>query len=407
MWRNTLLHFNRNVFKILKISGVIALSGLLGIFFVNSLASAQQADGDDDGDGLLNSWEINGYDADGNGTIDVDLPALGANYQRKDVFIEIDWMQGASCNQKPAPEAISRIITSFAQAPLSNPDGSTGITLHVDIGQGGGFTGGNALNCNSALQWPNGFQTLKAANFNSARQPIFHYNIWGIQYDAGSGVTTSSGIAELPGDDFLVSLGAFPGGNGTVDQQAGTFMHEMGHNFGLRHGGSDNVNYKPNHLSVMSYSFQLAGVIFNGATGTFDYQRFGIDSLNERSLNETLGLNASGDLSAYGTVWFCAPLQNQRTTTAADGAIDWNCDGQTTDGVRTSINRDALRNTLQATPNQWASLIFNGGAIGSGVTGRRSVLENFRLLPARETIIEDLSAPELLEIERRVREALP
>lgn len=406
-----MLHFNRNgstnAVKLLKISGVLVLSTLIGAVFFNSLASAQQANGDDDGDGLLNSWEINGYDANGDGVIDVNLPALGANYQRKDVFIEIDWMQGAGCNQKPSTEAISRIITSFAQAPLTNPDGSTGITLHVDYGQGGGLTGGNALSCNSALQWPSGFQALKAANFDPARQPIFHYNIWGIQYDAGSGVTTSSGIAELPGDDFLVSLGAFPGGNGTVDQQAGTFMHEMGHNYGLRHGGGDNVNYKPNHLSVMSYSFQLTGVILNGATGSFDYQRFGIDSLNERNLSENQGLNAGAGLAAYGTVWFCAPLQSQRTTTNADAAIDWNCSGQIADGVQASINRDLLRTTLQETPNQWASLIFDGGAIGNEAAGRRSVRENFTLFPARETVIENLSAPELLEIERRVREALP
>jgi hypothetical protein len=32
-----------------------------------------------DGDGLLDSWETNGLDADGDGTIDVDLPAMGAD----------------------------------------------------------------------------------------------------------------------------------------------------------------------------------------------------------------------------------------------------------------------------------------------------------------------------------------
>ncbi len=30
-------------------------------------------------------------------------------------------------------------------------------------------------------------------------------------------------------------------------------MHELGHNLGLRHGGMDDLNCKPNYLSVMNY----------------------------------------------------------------------------------------------------------------------------------------------------------
>ena len=47
---------------------------------------------DTDGDGLRDDWEMNGVDADGNGTIDLDLPAMGANPLRKDLFVETDWM---------------------------------------------------------------------------------------------------------------------------------------------------------------------------------------------------------------------------------------------------------------------------------------------------------------------------
>ena len=32
-------------------------------------------------------------------------------------------------------------------------------------------------------------------------------------------------------------------------------MHELGHTLGLQHGGADDVNLKPNYLSVMSYAF--------------------------------------------------------------------------------------------------------------------------------------------------------
>jgi len=384
-------------------TGAMVGLALLGSLVAALPLAAQQADSD--GDGLPDSWEINGYDADGDGAIDVDLPALGANPLRKDIFVEIDWMQGATCNQKPSQAAIDAAIASFAVAPVSNPDGSTGISLHVDYGQGGSFTGGNSLVCSDVITWPSGFQTIKSANFNPARQAIFHYNIWGIQYSAGSGVTTSSGIAELPGDDFLVSLGAFPGGNGTQAQQAGTFMHEMGHNFGFLHGGSDNANYKPNHLSVMSYSFQLTGVLRDGSLGNFDYQRFAVDSLNERSLDETVGLTGSTELNRYGTVWFCTPTGSQETTPTAAGFIDWNCDEQAGTGVRTSINLNFLRTVLEATPNQWASLIYTGGNIGDGAAGSRPVIDNLRLRPA-STSVDEPKADELLSVERSLRESV-
>ena len=51
---------------------------------------------DSDADGLLDSWETIGFDADGNGTIDVNLPAMGANPQHKDLFLELDTANGRS-----------------------------------------------------------------------------------------------------------------------------------------------------------------------------------------------------------------------------------------------------------------------------------------------------------------------
>lgn len=315
---------------------------------------------DDDADGLLNDWELRGYSANNDGVVDVDLPALGAKSKRKDLFIEIDWMEGCAGNspsKKPLPEALDQIIHSFEIAPVRNPNKSTGITLHVDYGQGSEFTGGNAIDCQNPLVWPDDFQTIKNANCDTRRQRIFHYNIWGDTYNG----TTSSGIAELPGDDFLVSLGAFTGGNGTQNQQAGTFMHEFGHNLGLRHGGTkDNVNYKPNHLSVMSYSFQLTEVLLNGRLGNFDYTRVSPPDLDELALDETKGLNGDDAVNSYGTIWFCQNLNNQqRMTVSANDPIDWNCDDTIEQfNVATDINKDNSRNILKEPNIQWSSLVL-------------------------------------------------
>src|SRR3990167_7213078 len=83
---------------------------------------AEGASADTDGDGLLDEWEINGYDHDGDGIIDVDLPAMGANPLRKDIFVEIDWMKATDKNHKPDAKGITKVINAFANAPVSNPD---------------------------------------------------------------------------------------------------------------------------------------------------------------------------------------------------------------------------------------------------------------------------------------------
>jgi hypothetical protein len=66
---------------------------------------------------------------------------------------------------------------------------------------------------------------------------------------------------------MFITLGSFYGAIGSTDQFEGTFMHELGHNFNLYHGGaypsanpSDDSydNCKPNYLSVMSYSRQFS-----------------------------------------------------------------------------------------------------------------------------------------------------
>ena len=61
------------------------------------------------------------------------------------------------------------------------------------------------------------------------------------------------------GDDFIVTLGSsnFSGQVGLSDDQRGTFMHELGHESGLCHGGRDDLNCKPNYQSVMSYTFHF------------------------------------------------------------------------------------------------------------------------------------------------------
>ena len=56
----------------------------------------------------------------------------------------------------------------------------------------------------------------------------------------------------------------------TVAQERGLLMHELGHNLGLRHGGGDDINDKPNYTSVLNYRYTFTGVPPDGRS---DYSR--------------------------------------------------------------------------------------------------------------------------------------
>ncbi|MDX1523523.1 MAG: hypothetical protein R3264_17990, partial [Anaerolineae bacterium] len=236
---------------------------------------------DTDGDNLPNGWELHGYDHGSDGTIDVDLPNLGADYLHKDVYVEMDYMVKNSLTYPLAPNqaVIDRIEKVFVNAPVPNPDGVDGINLHLELADEVPFV--------DSIPWDNGnigqFYELKAENFEPHREPVYHYMIWGHRYaNHNSQKPFAIGIStKVPGPDFLVTLGSFDGG--TDDEKVGAFVHEFGHNLGLAHGGNNTKNYKPNYLSSMNYWWAIDGVSYNGEQ-VFGYQPFNLPSLNESSL---------------------------------------------------------------------------------------------------------------------------
>ncbi len=95
---------------------------------------------DTDGDGLMDHWETNGIDMDGDASPELDLHRMGADPLHRDIFLEIDWLRDRTSggytdwtNQFP-PGTASELARMFAQSPVENPDGTTGITLHLDAG---------------------------------------------------------------------------------------------------------------------------------------------------------------------------------------------------------------------------------------------------------------------------------
>ena len=319
----------------------------------------------------------------------IDLQAMGANPNKPDVFLHIDWMQDATHNQSLTNAAIQQVVTAFANSPYTSPTGSTGINLHVDEGPGStlNFTTGTtwgALSKAQSIPWQNNlgtltggqydwtqFQAIKSANFDpTGRSPIFHYVIAGNYQEppaSGANQNTSSGISRgIGASDLLISLGGFNGGVGSQLQQAGTLMHEFGHNLGLKHGGNENTNYKPNYFSIMNYLYQLRGLDLGATAGVLDYAggTFPVlGPLNEGSLNESNALGVAG----FGTGSRCPSPSGTTSqyTVNANGPFDWNCNGVSTDGtVSFDANSSGGVDGGLTSFNDWANIQFRVGAIG-------------------------------------------
>lgn len=324
---------------------------------------------DSDGDGLYDMWEIDGIDINEDGVIDLPLDALGADPNHKDLFVEVDSMEGRT----PQDRAIERVVEAFAAVPnkfLNNPDGADGINLHVQLDED-----------DIALEdWPDpwaGFDPTKAARFGTpwqressnwaniwaAKRLVYRYCIFANSHSGDS----YSGIAELPGNDFVVSLGRWNTPGGTQDQQAGTFMHELGHTLGLRHGGSDDILYKPNYHSIMNYTWQNPNPRYSDCW-KLDYSREILPTLNEADLNEATGIGGAMDCNLP-----VGPLPSK--IVRENGPVDWNRDNDFNDvSVNADVNR--IYGNLPASPNEvlvgfedWSKLIYNFAGLPDAADG--------------------------------------
>ena len=222
-----------------------------------------------------------------------------------------------------------------------------------------------------------------------------------------------SGVAELPGKFFMVSLGLWDNFLATPDMQANTTLHELGHNLDLWHGGGKpqftktskglhvfvQPNCKPNHLSIMSYLFQATGV--RGADGVARARLSGevVGSLSEQSLFDS-PLSIAVPEAPY-TSWYApkapgtmgAQFDLEVATKHCDGTpilpsdpsfgtvrldlktpnglIDWAGDGLASGAVQ-DINFDGKKSgegTVLTGFNDWDGIALNRLGSGFNIAG--------------------------------------
>jgi hypothetical protein len=335
---------------------------------------------DDDGDSLCDVWEKDGIDFDRDAIVDLDLSALDAKQDHKDLFIEVDYMSSNTGNSKPEVGALRDVEQAFQNStneslspPVTNLDGVNGIKLHIlldepvpkindvrfltrgpgsaddfdDLKLGSNDPASPGTACGTGDG--DGHFGTKADRMSDrchailgAKRLTYRYGIFGRTY---AEAPSSSGISELPGNDFMVTVSRWApdsirrnsglGDGATLSAayrrvEAATLMHEFGHAVNLQHGGVDGQNCKPNYLSVMNYSFQFANL---DPQRPLDYSRGKLASLNEESLNENLGLSLpAGRNTVFG-------IDGLPYIIRPDGGIDWNGDGDYRTTLAANLNR--------------------------------------------------------------------
>ena len=315
--------------------------------------------GDYDSDGLKDEWEKNGIDINNDKIIDLDLKKLGAKYDHKDLFVEVDYMKGF----KPSMATFPIVEKAFKDASLvCNPDNARGVNLHIQVDQQ--IPHVEIIPWSKISEWKNKyFGTTSDSNVvKEAKKQVFHYSFFIDKYREDK---TSTGKADTPGMNSIVSLGVLKEIHRTPSWQAKTFMHEVGHNLHLYHGGWDKTSFKPNYFSVMNYFFQSPAL-----SGTIDYASCKAPKLKEYALDESQGVKIEGHvckqqfpITAFFQELVCSsncsgklPDYTLATKIPTNSKYDFDRSGSKT-VTKYDLNCDKIKTDLSNDPNtDWLQL---------------------------------------------------
>jgi hypothetical protein len=315
---------------------------------------------DTDGDGITDKVEVYGAHH-------VDLRYYGGHPRRKDVFVELDYYP----NSKPAQAAVTKQAQAFANAPVVNHDGSTGVRYHGVIDSE--ITATDAVTPLPTRE--DNWQTVDAikAEYQPAnRSRYFYYSLTvDHTYEGYQGIARA-----ITAHDYVVALGTSATPGGTETEQAGVHMHELGHALGLRHGGNENTNFKANYFSIMNYAYTTTGVVRNN-TYVLDYSRMTVAPISETSVNELTALDpiaptTDAELGTYSVIltypraW--QPFVKYMPPGRANANLDFNTNGvlQSASYAHDLTGDGAPIDSLPASQNDWKAITYGGGGTIGG-----------------------------------------
>ncbi|OEY25918.1 hypothetical protein A0K93_00560 [Corynebacterium sp. BCW_4722] len=266
-----------------------------------SMATQQDA-ADTDGDGLPDIWEESGVTLPGGEYLN--LRKMGADPQRKDLFLQLNWMpsewEQRGCAEGDRFDATAGEYRTFAECAAYNKNvyrpsrkmlqdlerlfDANGVNLHIDAG---------------ALYAPGIAPQDRRGGVNKEKLPYKKYVFEGTENERGEQLKSwrtellgdrgavwhvgvigdkmlpppakaSTGLG-LQGESFFVAKGA---GIKTDKAFVGTILHEFGHVLGLDHDGArtdesmayyevlkdsevGERNYIPEYRSAMNYLYQF------------------------------------------------------------------------------------------------------------------------------------------------------
>ena len=354
---------------------------------------------DIDRDSLKDGWELVGLSFDDGDFIN--LPAMGANPCRKDIFVQYDYERGA----RVEPEVWPYLINLFR---------SHGFTLHVTENERPRVDPFDPAANRGAIKAASTTDDTGAYFFDPRLNWTHHY-IFSRHCVPRPGQNCSSGEWNYSTIDLVTNCplsssdpqsnpacGRSPNilrGRNVTDQTY-RILHEFAHDLGLGHGGRqgtnaqieqgdfifyggewNSVNYKPNYISVMSYGYSPNGETLCYRTGTappawlsqVSYSDSDLPPLDEQNLDESsssafaIAISAQSCGAAPGFVpafmYGCTDAAGNSNVVISNGTqtlarirqggswtttvpahsagIDWNCDGTISAGtVKGNINGD-------------------------------------------------------------------
>lgn len=294
---------------VLRVDGADADGDLLDDAAESTLGT-DPAQADTDLDGIPDGWEVLGHEG-------VDFAALGASPLHKDLFVELDYQEFTDAmgfhTAKPSPIVVDALVAWYSGLDaVPNPDGQPGIAFHLVLDS----VLPSTFLCNDG----NFYGDEAPGNF-LFREAFHKVAVCPRPY--------SQGFADIIGRIIHMNVqeaDANPA-NDLTEHAAwewyALFLHEMGHNLSLRHGGFQDLNHKPNYPSFMNYAFPTWSAELDLTTATQRISRGTLPIVDECALVEA----AQFPVVDAGFASFLAAYPPEPWTVAPTGDIDWNHDG--------------------------------------------------------------------------------